>query len=149
MRYGSDHREEEQLVKIASKLEKQIRQPRCKVILLNSDKKIAQLFSNCRIVLSRADLAKAAEIEAKAFILAHEIAHDVLGHTQSEHFLKELNQELEADSFAYQLLGQAGYDQIIATGKIRKILLFEAKENNCNSCLIRAHELLKLVLTNS
>ena len=83
------------------------------IIVLNADIPLAFTAGGGIILISKGLLLKLHDEGELAFIVAHEIGHEILGHTAeirsgstSDTFKSH---ELEADAFALKSIGSAGY----------------------------------------
>jgi hypothetical protein len=56
-----------------------------------------------------------------AFIVGHELGHNVLGHTRGHNYLPKW-QELDADLYSIKLMHLAGYDPCAGIGFFKKVL---------------------------
>ncbi|MBX7138976.1 MAG: M48 family metallopeptidase [Oligoflexia bacterium] len=93
-------------------------------ILVNSNDPLALSLGGYRVIISKG-LVRALSNEAElAFVLAHELAHQKLGHA---HLLEEESSrqngelpaaEIEADRFAVGLIALAGYDPRSGAGAL-------------------------------
>ena len=83
------------------------------------------------IILSKPLIASLANEGQLAFVVAHELAHLVLGHTPQSGLSESARGDLEidADSFAVGLIALAGYDPRVATGALTRAAPYGALFN--------------------
>jgi predicted Zn-dependent protease len=85
---------------------------RYRIVLLNTLEPVAAAPGNSTVILSRGLLLQLSNEAELAFILAHELGHEILGHTLEVDRSPETRQtfELAADRFGLGLVALAGYD---------------------------------------
>lgn len=101
-----------------------IREP-FRLILLSTNHPISLCAGSGVILLSQGFVRLLRSEAELAFVIAHEMSHDILGHTQNPPSLLESEQEhnseleIKADEFAIVIMVAAGYDPRMATHALR------------------------------
>lgn len=98
-----------------------------RIIILNADAPMAFTTGGEFILISKGLILSLKSEAELAFIIAHEIAHDVLGHTKTEIFLDPKNAsaderreiEMDADLHALAMVMKGQYDPHSALGSLR------------------------------
>lgn len=104
------------------------RAPHYKFILVNSAEPLAFSPGGGFVLFSRGLVTSLSNEAELAFVLAHELAHEYLGHNRvdldsySEHEMpqRQRQMEIEADEFAIGLVALAGYDPRLASFSLLK-----------------------------
>lgn len=85
--------------------------PRCRYPIEMSDRALVYASTNgSRIRITQGMLAFASNDSELAFVLSHELAHDLLGHAGAFHGGNHARMELEADYVGIYITARAGYD---------------------------------------
>jgi len=85
--------------------------PRCRYPIEMSDRALVYASTNgSRIRITQGMLAFASNDSELAFVLSHELAHDLLGHARAFHGGNRARMELEADYVGIYITARAGYD---------------------------------------
>lgn len=85
--------------------------PRCRYPIEISDRPLVYASTNgSRIRITEGMLAFASNDSELAFVLSHELAHDLLGHVGAFHGGNHAKMELEADYLGIYVTARAGYD---------------------------------------
>jgi predicted Zn-dependent protease len=95
-----------------------------KIILLDTQKSIATSLGSYVVTVSSGLIKHLSTESELAFVIAHEMSHEILGHTEHMSLDNETEQpelELEADSFAIVILTAAGYDPRYAEQGLRNV----------------------------
>ena len=85
--------------------------PRCRYPIEISDRSLVYASTNgSRIRITEGMVAFASNDSELAFVLSHELAHDLLGHVDTLHSGTRAKMELEADYVGIYVTARAGYD---------------------------------------
>ncbi len=85
--------------------------PRCQYPIEMSDRPLVYASTNgSRIRITEGMIAFASNDSELAFVLSHELAHDLLGHVGAFHGGDRAKMELEADYMGIYVTARAGYD---------------------------------------
>ena len=85
--------------------------PRCQYPIEMSDRPLVYASTNgSRIRITEGMIAFASNDSELAFVLSHELAHDLLGHVGAFHGGNRAKMELEADYVGIYVTARAGYD---------------------------------------
>ncbi len=85
--------------------------PRCRYPIEISDRPLVYASTNgSRIRITEGMVAFASNDSELAFVLSHELAHDLLGHVGAFHGGNHAKMELEADYVGIYVTARAGYD---------------------------------------
>lgn len=96
--------------------------PRCRYPIEVSDRGMVYASTNGRrIRITEGMLAFASNDSELAFVLAHELAHDLLGHPGAFHGGGRQRMELEADYVGIYITARAGYDVEVAAHFILRL----------------------------
>lgn len=94
----------------------------CGLGLVLSSQSGANAFSHGNRIRVTRDMVRFADEDAElAFVLAHEVAHNLLGHRTSVGRSTRRRMELEADHVGLYLIARAGYDPRIAARLLRRL----------------------------
>lgn len=99
---------------------KEIAPAQAQIVLLAANYPLAGTPGGGYIVLSKGLMRRLQNEGELAFVIAHELSHQILGHSISEHMEPEDSQEfeLEADRHAVAMIAVAGYDPRVCVGAL-------------------------------
>ena len=98
-----------------------------RVILVRTDRPIAFALGANSIALSQGFIRRIGSEAELAFVVAHELAHEIKGHTTlrreaDDQWSRSLDEELTADRYAIGMIILAGYDPRLATRVLAQAL---------------------------